>query len=91
MIPATELTKRVCGFKSDSSKETVKISKEVETGNLGSYNSLDCILGKNCDIIPDMLEDEPATLIKILKFTAQLFDVLNQMPHNDNRKLLQKT
>ena len=69
MIPATELTKRVCGFKSDSSRENVKISIEVETGNLGGYNSLDFILGQNWDIIPDTLEDEPATLIKTLKLT----------------------
>ena len=69
MIPATELTKRVCGFKSDSSRENVKFSIEVETGNLGSYNSVDFILGQNWDIIPDTLEDEPATLIKTLKFT----------------------
>ena len=69
MVPATELTKRVCGFKSDSSRENVKFSIEVETGNLGSYNSLDFILGQNRDIIPDTLEDEPATLIKTLKIT----------------------
>ena len=71
MIPATELTKRVFGFKSHSSKETVKFLLEVETGNLGSYNSLDSILGKNWDIIADVLEDEPATLIKTLKITEQ--------------------
>ena len=68
-IPSTELTKRVCGFKSNSSKEAVKFSIEVESGSLGSYHSLDFILGQNWDIIPDVLENEPDTLIKSLKFT----------------------
>ena len=68
MIPATELTKRVCGFKSDPSKENVEVSIELETGILGSYASLDFMLVQNWDIIQDLIEDETATLIKTLKF-----------------------
>ena len=66
LIPLTELTKRVCGFKMNSSKESVKFSIE---GSLASYHSLDFILGQKWDIIPNVLENEPDTLITSLRFT----------------------
>ena len=47
----------------------MKFSIEVESGSLGSYYSLDFILGQNWDIIPAEGGSELDTLIKSLKFT----------------------
>ena len=68
LIPATPLTRKMCGFETTSSKETVKFSGDISNDFKGSNQSWDSVLGKRWDVIVSNKEGEDA-FIKILRFT----------------------
>ena len=50
LIPATPLTRKMCGFETTSSKETVKFSGDISNDLKGSNQSWDSVLGKRSQV-----------------------------------------
>ena len=67
LTPATPLTRKMSGFKTTSSKETLKISGDISNDFKVSNQSWDSVLEKRWDVIAGDKEGEDA-FIKILRF-----------------------
>ena len=50
LFPATPLTRKMCGFETTSSKETVQFSEDISNDIKGSNKSWDSVLGKRWDV-----------------------------------------